>query len=29
MMKPRKIPIRTCVVSGEKLDKRDLLRIDS
>ncbi len=26
-MKPRKIPIRTCVVSGEKLDKRDLLRI--
>ncbi len=26
-MKTRKIPLRTCVVSGEKLDKRDLLRI--
>lgn len=26
-MKVKKIPLRTCVVSGEKLDKRDLLRI--
>ena len=26
-MKKRKIPLRTCVVTGEKLDKRDLLRI--
>ena len=26
-MKTRKIPLRTCVVSGEKLDKRLLLRI--
>lgn len=26
-MKQKKIPLRTCVVSGEKLDKRDLLRI--
>ncbi len=26
-MKTRKIPLRTCVVTGEKLDKRDLLRI--
>ncbi len=26
-MKPRKIPMRTCVVSGEKLEKRELLRI--
>ncbi len=26
-MKPRKIPLRTCVVSGEKLDKREMLRI--
>ena len=27
LMKKRKIPLRTCVVTGEKLDKRDLLRI--
>lgn len=27
MAKQRKIPLRTCVVSGEKLDKRDMLRI--
>ena len=26
-MKKRKIPLRTCVVTGEKLDKRDLLRV--
>lgn len=26
-MKKRKIPLRTCVVTGERLDKRDLLRI--
>lgn len=26
-MKKRKIPLRTCVVTNEKLDKRDLLRI--
>lgn len=26
-MKTRKIPLRTCVVTNEKLDKRDLLRI--
>ena len=26
-MKVRKIPMRTCVVSGEKCEKRDLLRI--
>ena len=26
-MKTRKIPLRTCVVTGEKLDKRDLLRV--
>ena len=26
-MKKRKIPLRTCVVTGEKLDKRELLRI--
>ena len=26
-MKERKIPMRTCVVSGEKCEKRDLLRI--
>ena len=26
-MKTRKIPLRSCVVTGEKLDKRDLLRI--
>ena len=26
-MKKRKIPLRTCVVTGEKLDKRDMLRI--
>ena len=26
-MKTRKIPLRTCVVTKEKLDKRDLLRI--
>ncbi len=26
-MKVKKIPLRTCVVSGEKLDKRELLRI--
>ena len=26
-MKTRKIPLRTCVVTGEKCDKRDLLRI--
>ncbi len=26
-MKTRKIPLRTCVVTGEKLDKRDMLRI--
>ncbi len=23
----KKVPIRTCVVTGEKLDKRDLVRI--
>ncbi len=27
MIKQKKIPLRTCVVSGEKLDKRDLLRV--
>mgnify|MGYP004512196797 CR=1 FL=1 len=26
-MKLKKIPLRTCVVSGEKLEKRQLLRI--
>ena len=26
-MKQRKFPLRTCVVTGEKLDKRELLRI--
>ena len=26
-MKTRKIPLRSCVVTGEKLDKRDLLRV--
>ena len=26
-MKQRKIPMRTCVVSGEKCEKRDLLRV--
>ena len=26
-MKQRKIPMRTCVVSGEKCEKKDLLRI--
>ncbi len=26
-MKKRKIPLRTCVVTGEKLEKKDLLRI--
>ena len=26
-MKTIKIPLRTCVVTGEKLDKRDLLRV--
>ena len=26
-MKTRKIPLRTSVVTGEKLDKRDLLRV--
>ena len=26
-MKKRKIPLRTCVVTGEKLDKREMLRI--
>ena len=26
-MKPRKIPLRKCVVTGERLDKRDLLRV--
>ena len=26
-MKQRKIPLRTCVVTGEKLEKRELLRI--
>ena len=26
-MKQRKIPMRTCVVSGEKWEKKDLLRI--
>ena len=26
-MKVRKIPLRTCCVTGEKLDKRELLRI--
>ncbi len=26
-MKIRKIPLRSCVVTGEKLDKRELLRI--
>ena len=27
MLNTRKIPLRTCVVTGEKLDKRDMLRI--
>ena len=27
MMKTKKIPMRTCVVSGEKLPKRELVRI--
>lgn len=26
-MKQKKIPLRTCVVSGEKLEKKDLFRI--
>ena len=26
-MKTKKIPLRTCVATGEKCDKRDLLRI--
>jgi uncharacterized protein len=26
-VKPRKIPLRKCVVTGERLDKRDLLRV--
>jgi len=26
-LKPRKIPLRKCVVTGERLDKRDLLRV--
>ena len=26
-MKPRKIPMRTCVVTNEKLPKKDLMRI--
>lgn len=26
-MKPRKIPMRTCVITGEKLEKRELLRV--
>ena len=26
-MKERKIPMRTCVVTGEKCEKKDLLRI--
>ncbi len=26
-MKQKKIPLRTCIVTGEKLDKRELLRI--
>lgn len=26
-MKTRKIPMRTCVVTREKLDKRDLIRV--
>lgn len=26
-MKQRKIPMRTCVVSGEKCEKKDLIRI--
>ena len=26
-MKTRKIPLRSCAVTGEKLDKRELLRI--
>jgi len=26
-MKQRKIPMRTCVVSGEKCEKKDLLRV--
>ena len=26
-MKTRKIPLRSCVVTGKKLDKRELLRI--
>lgn len=26
-MKPKKIPLRTCVISGEKLPKKELLRI--
>ena len=27
-MKQKKIPMRSCVVTGEKLTKRELLRID-
>ena len=26
-MKPRKIPMRKCVVTGERFEKKDLLRI--
>ncbi len=26
-MKARKVPLRKCVVTGERLDKRDLLRV--
>ena len=26
-MKMKKIPLRTCIVSGEKLEKKDLFRI--
>lgn len=26
-MKPRKVPLRRCVVTGERFDKRELLRI--
>ena len=26
-LKPRKVPLRKCVVTGERLDKRELLRV--
>ena len=26
-MKNKKVPMRTCVITGEKLEKKDLLRV--